>query len=91
MTAAPAGLLRWANELSDRFPGGYREIAPWMNPQPIWLAWACKAADGGAVRYDGLAFLNDHWVWIPKAFRVVAPIVAKRLVRPAGGSAPTIH
>lgn len=77
VTAAPAGLLRSPNELSDKFPRGYRDIAGWMQPDRIWLTWAFKSAAGGAVRYDGLAWMDDHWVWLPKPFRIVAPLVLK--------------
>jgi hypothetical protein len=81
VTAAAAGLLRWPNELSDAFPRGYRDIAGWMVPNRVWLSWAWKADDGGAVRYDGLAWLDDHWVWIPKAFRILGPLVIEPLER----------
>lgn len=72
VTAATAGLLRWPNDLSHHFPLGYRNSAGWMTPDRVWLAWIFKSAQGGGVRYDGLAWLDDRWVWIPKAYRVLA-------------------
>ncbi len=80
VTAAPAGLLRGPNVLSERFPRGYRDIAGWMSPERIWLSWAWRAKSGGAVRHDGLAWLDDHWVWFPKPFR----LLASRLPGPPG-------
>lgn len=79
VTAAMAGLLRWPNELADRFPLGYRDIAGWMEPGRVWLTWAWGTEPGvepgGAVRYDGLAWLEGRWVWIPKPYRVLAPLL----------------
>lgn len=76
-TAATAGMLRWPNELSHQFPSGYRDIAGWMNPKRVWLTWVFKSTGGGTVRYDGLAWVEDHWVWLPKVFRVVAPLLVQ--------------
>src|SRR5262245_3250098 len=77
VTAATAGLLRWPNGLSHAFPGGYRNIAGWMVPQRVWLTWATRSASGGVgTRHDGLAWLDGRWVWLPKPFRIVAPLVS---------------
>src|SRR5262249_48257396 len=77
VTAATAGLLRWPNGLSQKFPGGYRNIAGWMAPQRVWLTWATRSASGGVgTRYDGLVWLDGRWVWLPKPFRIVAPLVS---------------
>jgi hypothetical protein len=76
-TAATAGALRWPNVLSYAFPRGYRNIAGWMTPQRVWLTWATRSASGGVgTRYDGLAWIGDRWVWLPKPFRIVAPLVS---------------
>jgi len=75
VTAANAGLLRWPNELSDKFPRGYRNIAGWMNPKWIWCAWRWRSIQGGHVQYDGLVFVDNRWVWLPKAFRLVQPLL----------------
>jgi len=77
VTALPAGLLRSSNELSDKFPLAYRDIAGWMTPKRIWLSWTITTPDGGSVRYDGLAWLDDHWVWIPKVYRLLIPLLAR--------------
>ena len=72
VTAVPAGLLRWSNEQSDKFPGAYRDISGWMNPACIWMTWTIK--DGSSMRYDGLAWVEDHWVWLPKIYRILGPL-----------------
>ena len=81
--AAAAGLLRWPNERSEKFPRGYRRIAGWMTPERIWLTWAVQTASGGSVRYDGLAWVDDHWIWLPKPYRLAK--------LPAGARDETLH
>jgi hypothetical protein len=71
--AAAAGMLRWPNMLSEKFPLGYRDIAGWMNPRRVWLCWSITTPQGGTVRYDGLAWVNSRWVWLPKIYRYLAP------------------
>lgn len=78
-TAAPAGLLRWSNELSDRFPLAYRDIAGWMNPSRVWLTWTVGKRGSGSARYDGLAWMGDRWVWLPKVYRDVAAVLGPML------------
>jgi hypothetical protein len=72
VSACPAGLLRWPNMLSDKFPGGYQDMAGWMNPSRIWICWTQKQP-GTSVTYDGLVWLDDHWCWLPKIFRAIGP------------------
>ncbi|HVE81429.1 MAG TPA: hypothetical protein VND93_01220 [Myxococcales bacterium] len=79
ITAASAGLLRFPSELSDPFPRGYRDIAPWMAPSRVWMTWTWSSASGGTIRYDGLVWLDDHWAWLPKAFRYVGKVLEARL------------
>ncbi|WP_134498141.1 hypothetical protein [Microvirga pakistanensis] len=81
VSPAPAGALRWPNELSDRFPRGYRRIAGWMVPSRIWLAWTGREPDGGVLRMDGLVFVNGRWVFLPKPWRLIEPMIADRLGR----------
>jgi hypothetical protein len=70
--AAPAGMLAHENELSHHFPGGYRAIANWLNPHVVWLTWRyVRAGASSGLSYDGLAWMEDHWAWFPKPFRVL--------------------
>ena len=69
---APAGMLLEDNELSRHFPGGYRRLAAHLAPQRVWVAW--KVIERGAssgMAYDGLVWIDDHWAWFPKPFRVL--------------------
>jgi len=76
--ASPAGLFRWQNMLSEKFPGGYRDIAGWMNPQPVWMGWTLTTPGGGVVRYDGLVWVNGNWRWLPKIYRYLAPYLMEQ-------------
>ncbi|HWV14422.1 MAG TPA: hypothetical protein VN030_03240 [Cellvibrio sp.] len=73
--ASPAGLLRWPNLLSDKFPGGYRDIAGWMNPKRIWMCWKLLGPSDTCVSYDGLVWLDNKWLWLPKIFRYLTPFL----------------
>ena len=84
VVAAPAGLLRWPNMLSNKFPLGYRDMAGWMEPQHIWMIWTVTSPGGDKVRYDGLVWLEDKWLWLPKIFRYVAPYLMSPLMPSAG-------
>lgn len=69
---SPAGMLADDNPMSRHFPGGYRQLAPHLNPHRVWVAW--KLIEPGqqtGIAYDGLVWIDDHWAWFPKAFRVL--------------------
>ncbi len=69
---APAGMLDHPNELSRNFPGGYAAIASALNPHRVWIAW--KYLEPGAqagISFDGLVWVDDHWAWFPKPYRVL--------------------
>lgn len=80
--AVNAGLLRWSNEFSRKFPQGYRNIAGWMQPQWMWITWQwhsglddTEGATTTGVSYDGLVWIETRWVWLPKAFRMVSAAI----------------
>jgi len=71
---SPAGMLATDNELSRRFPGGYRSIAHLLDPHRVWACWKCLRPGASAgMAYDGLVWLDDHWAWFPKPYRALAP------------------
>ncbi len=73
---APAGMLDLENELSKHFPLGYRSIAPILNPHRIWLAWKYMSiGQTSGLAFDGLVWLDDHWAWFPKPYRVLVGII----------------
>ena len=69
---APAGMLAEDNALSRHFPGGYRRIAALLQPQRVWAAWKLiEPGHDAGTSYDGLVWLDDHWAWFPKPYRVL--------------------
>ena len=70
--AVPASLLTDDNELSRRFPGGYRRVAHLLVPQRIWLAWKYVVpGQSTGMAYDGLVWRGDRFAWFPKPYRVL--------------------
>ncbi len=70
--AAPASLLTDDNELSRRFPGGYRGISSLLDPHQIWLSWKfVEPGSGSGMAYDGLVWLDGRFAWFPKPWRVL--------------------
>lgn len=70
--AVPASLLTDENELSMRFPNGYRAIAHLFNPHRIWLAWKFLApGERAGMAYDGLVWRGDRFAWFPKPYRIL--------------------
>lgn len=69
---APAGMLASENELSRPFPGGYRAIAHLLVPSRVWVAWKyVLPGSTSGLAYNGLVWVDDHWAWFPKPYRVL--------------------
>jgi hypothetical protein len=75
---APAGMLADENDLSRQFPQGYRGVAQWLQPQRIWVAWKyIEPGKQSGEAYNGLVWVDDHWAWFPKPFRVLRALADK--------------
>jgi hypothetical protein len=71
--ACPASLFASENQFSNAFPAGYRGVAPYLQPDRVWLAWKyCAPGSSTGLAFDGLVHVGDHWVWFPKVYHVVA-------------------
>ncbi len=54
------------------FPGGYTKVTTFMNPDiPIARFKFVKPGEEIGMAFDGLVFVNDHWVLMPKPWRLV--------------------
>ncbi|MBW1876968.1 MAG: hypothetical protein JRJ84_01265 [Deltaproteobacteria bacterium] len=62
-------MLREDNELSAHFPEAYHAVAQVLDTSRVWMCWRY---DG--LRYDGLVWVNDHWAWFPKPWRVLSEL-----------------
>jgi hypothetical protein len=73
---APASMLSYDNNLSWHFPGGYRTIASLLNPHCVWVAWKMiPPSQSAGMAYNGLVWIDDHWAWFPKPYRVLSKLV----------------
>jgi hypothetical protein len=55
------------------FPGGYRKIAPQLGKGLRFYRFKfVKPGESAGMAYDGLVFVNGHWAFFPKPFRLVA-------------------
>jgi hypothetical protein len=67
---APAAVLGEPNRLSDKFPGGYRDVAPHLAPHKVWIRW--RWLEPGATQglsLDGLVWIGEgesRLAWFPK-------------------------
>lgn len=67
--ATTAGLKGGDAVLSD-FPGGYKDILPYMiGDHPIVRFKFITSGETLGLAFDGLIFVNDHWVLMPKPWR----------------------
>ncbi len=57
---------------AKEFPGGYRKIAKHLVPTATFFRFKfVKPGEDTGTAYDGLAFVNNHWVIAPKPFRAL--------------------
>jgi len=60
------------NEAAKDFPGGYSSNGAMFKPGVTWYAWKfVKPGETTGMAFDGLTFVNQHWVWVPKPFRAM--------------------
>jgi hypothetical protein len=73
--ACPASLFVTANPFSNAFPMGYRNIAPYLRADRVWVAWRyCVPGTHSGYALDGLVHARANWVWFPKIFNVLIGI-----------------
>lgn len=53
------------------FPGGYQKISAQLKPGVTWYRWKyTKPGEDLGMAFDGLTYINGHWAWFPKPWRV---------------------
>ncbi len=73
VTAATAAELQLDTERSRSFPGGYKKAAHLLAPDLVWVAWKyTRPGETMGMAWDGLCWVDDHWAWFPKAWRVIS-------------------
>lgn len=65
-------LQKWTAEAQADFPGGYKRVASKFKPGLTLYRWKyVKPGEKLGTSYDGLVFVNGHWTWFPKPWRVI--------------------
>ncbi len=69
---ATGGMLLPDAPMAKTFPPRWARIAERLRPERAWVAWAYLPVGGGrGTDYDGLAWVDDRWVWFPAPYRVL--------------------
>lgn len=64
--------LREGANRARQFPGGYREVAEYLQPGRVWARWKfVRPGERLGMAFDGLVWIDDHWAWFPKPWRAV--------------------
>lgn len=54
------------------FPEAYGHLAPYLRPNVAWATWVFHApGKEKGMRYDGLVWIDDHWAWFPKPWKLI--------------------
>jgi hypothetical protein len=61
---------KWKGEIYDYFPGGYHKVGEMLKDDAtIYLFKFVKKGEKDGMRFEGLTFVNNHWVMFPKVWR----------------------
>ena len=73
LLCAPAMALLVDSPLFRIFPGGYRNIAPLLQPERWWAVFKyTEPGKTSGMAYDGLVHMEgERWAWFPKPWRVL--------------------
>jgi hypothetical protein len=64
-------MKQWTKQVEADFPGGYKRIADKFQPGLTVYRWKyVKPGEKSGMAFDGLIFVNNHWTWFPKPWRV---------------------
>jgi hypothetical protein len=71
-TFTTTGRLKAEDPVLDEFPGGYSDVLQYIIADvPIARFKFVEQGETLGLAFDGLIFVNDHWVIIPKPWRVI--------------------
>jgi hypothetical protein len=57
---------------AKEFPGGYKKVAKHLTPTQLFFRFKfVEAGQDKGTAYDGLAFVNGHWVIAPKPWKAI--------------------
>lgn len=57
---------------AGEFPGGWKRVAPHLTPHHTWYRFKfVRPGEHLGMAFDGLTFVNGHWVIAPKPFHAL--------------------
>jgi len=66
------GRLQAGDPVLDKFPGGYKDVLQYFRADvPIVRFKFVKPGETIGMAFDGLVYVNDHWVIMPKPWRAL--------------------
>ena len=66
-------LQKWTPQAEADFPGGYKRVADKFKPGLTVYRWKyVKPGEKLGMSFDGLVYVNNHWAWFPKPWRVLS-------------------
>lgn len=72
LTAATSDDFRNKTAQAGEFPGGYQEHGDKFLPGARWYRWQfVKPGETSGMAFDGLTYVHDHWIWVPKPWRAM--------------------
>jgi hypothetical protein len=64
-------IAKWTPQVEADFPGGYKKVASFFKPGLTVYRWKyTKPGEPLGMAYDGLVYVNGHWAWFPKPWRI---------------------
>ena len=61
----------WTHDVEMDFPGGYQRVGQYFKPGLTVYRWKyVKPGETLGMAYDGLIYVNNHWAWFPKPYRI---------------------
>ncbi len=64
--------LRNRPAIRKKFPGGYEDVIPYLQGNNVIIRFKfVRAGETTGLAFDGLIFVNGHWVLMPKPWRAV--------------------
>jgi len=61
----------WTHDVEMDFPGGYEKVKDSFKPGLTVYRWKyVKPGETLGMAYDGLIYVNNHWAWFPKPWRI---------------------
>ncbi|MER7275014.1 hypothetical protein ABT369_11190 [Dactylosporangium sp. NPDC000244] len=70
--ATTEDIQKWTPAVERDFPGGYEKLGAHLRPGLTVYRWKYTEPGQDTGRaYEGLVYVNDHWIWVPKAWEVL--------------------